>query len=188
MKAIKGSSVLSRYGLPASAILHLICNMKYRLLRGLKIAAALRYDYYHYNFENSCTSSIPVRLFKNNFNRFSPKVGATYNYRNVGVYAITAKVCTTTDQRTVYRCKNCLSGVRRHSGKIGRLVLYHSGIHLYADWAHFFEWPPMRSFLSKPDGSTENKNAGKPNIPVLNMASPGNHLVCNTGTFQCSQQ
>lgn len=56
--------------------------------KGLKVVAALRYDYYHYNFKNylppSASTGAPSTV--NNFSRLTPKLGFTYNYREMGFY------------------------------------------------------------------------------------------------------
>jgi iron complex outermembrane receptor protein len=57
--------------------------------RGFRLVAALRYDYFHYDFRNylppsASTGSADTR---NDFNRVTPKVGATYNYKGIGFYA-----------------------------------------------------------------------------------------------------
>jgi iron complex outermembrane recepter protein len=81
-------SVLSKY---STGINNLASYLHYEIspVAGLKITTALRYDYYHYNFNNS----LPPSAFtgspsaKDDFRRLTPKIGATYNYKSVGVYA-----------------------------------------------------------------------------------------------------
>lgn len=56
----------------------------------LRIVASLRYDYFHYGFDNylkpSAFSGSPDTI--NNFSRVSPKVGFTYNFSaRTGIYA-----------------------------------------------------------------------------------------------------
>ena len=80
-------SLLSNY---STGINNLASYANYELspAKGLKIVAALRYDYYHYNFQNylppSASTGSPSTI--NNFTRFTPKVGFTYNYKAVGFY------------------------------------------------------------------------------------------------------
>ncbi len=80
-------SVLSNY---STGINNLASYVNYELspAKGLKLVAAVRYDYYHYNFQNSlppsASSGAPSTI--NNFTRFTPKLGVTYNYQQVGFY------------------------------------------------------------------------------------------------------
>lgn len=80
-------SLLSNY---STGINNLATYLNYELspTKGLKIVAALRYDYYHYNFQNylppSASTGAPSTI--NDFTRFTSKVGFTYNYKLVGFY------------------------------------------------------------------------------------------------------
>lgn len=80
-------SALSNY---RTGISNLASYINYELspINRLKIIAALRYDFYHYDFQNhlppSASSGAPST--KNDFNKLTPKVGATYNYKQVGFY------------------------------------------------------------------------------------------------------
>ena len=80
-------SVLSNYKTAISNVASYI-NYDASLAKGLKLVAALRYDIYHYNFQNyltpSAVSGAPSTI--NNFSRFSPKIGLTYNYKSIGFY------------------------------------------------------------------------------------------------------
>lgn len=65
-------------------------NFEFSPLERLRIVASLRYDYFHYDFDNhlkpSAFSGSPDMA--NNFSRVSPKIGLTYNFLNrTGVYA-----------------------------------------------------------------------------------------------------
>jgi outer membrane receptor protein involved in Fe transport len=81
-------SVLSNY---STGINNLASYLNYELspAKGLKLVAAVRYDYYHYNFQNalppSASTGAPSTI--SDFTRFTPKLGLTYNYRQVGFYA-----------------------------------------------------------------------------------------------------
>lgn len=81
-------SSLSNY---STGINNLASYMNYEVspLKGLKIVAALRYDFYHYNFRNSLPPSALTGApsTTNDFNRLTPKLGFTYNYRQTGIYA-----------------------------------------------------------------------------------------------------
>jgi outer membrane receptor protein involved in Fe transport len=80
-------SVLSNYKTGIGNVASYI-NYDAHLTKGLKLIAALRYDLYHYNFQNylapSASSGAPSTI--NNFSRVTPKIGLTYNYKSVGFY------------------------------------------------------------------------------------------------------
>jgi outer membrane receptor protein involved in Fe transport len=65
-------------------------NFEFSPVGKLRIVASLRYDYFHYDFDNhlkpSSFSGSPDTL--NNFSRVSPKIGFTYNFSSrTGIYA-----------------------------------------------------------------------------------------------------
>jgi len=65
-------------------------NFEFSPLEKLRVVASLRYDYFHYGFDNhlkpSAFSGSPDTI--NNFSRISPKLGFTYNFSNrTGIYA-----------------------------------------------------------------------------------------------------
>jgi outer membrane receptor protein involved in Fe transport len=65
-------------------------NFEFSPIEKLRIVASLRYDYFHYGFDNhlkpSAFSGSPDTI--NNFNRVSPKIGFTYNLsKRTGIYA-----------------------------------------------------------------------------------------------------
>lgn len=65
-------------------------NFEFNPFQKLRVVTSLRYDFFHYNFNNhlmpSAYSGSPDTL--NNFKKFSPKVGFTYNFSNrTGIYA-----------------------------------------------------------------------------------------------------
>ena len=63
-------------------------NYEMNAAKGLKLVAGVRYDYYHYNFQNSLppSASTGAPSTINDFTRFTPKLGFTYNYQQVGFY------------------------------------------------------------------------------------------------------
>jgi outer membrane receptor protein involved in Fe transport len=81
-------STLSDY---ATAISNLASYVHYEIspLKGLKVVAALRYDFYHFDFNNhlSASASTGAPSTQTDFNRVTPKAGFTYNYKGIGVYA-----------------------------------------------------------------------------------------------------
>jgi outer membrane receptor protein involved in Fe transport len=81
-------SLLSNY---STGIDNVASYLNYEMspVKGLRVVTALRYDFYHYNFRNFLPSSASTGSAntKNDFNRITPKIGATYNYKGVGIYA-----------------------------------------------------------------------------------------------------
>lgn len=65
-------------------------NFEFNPLEKLRVVASLRYDFFHYKFDNhlkpSAFSGSPDTV--SNFSRVSPKIGFTYNFsRRSGIYA-----------------------------------------------------------------------------------------------------
>ncbi len=65
-------------------------NFEFNPLKKMRVVASLRYDYFHYVFDNhlkpSAFSGSPDTV--NNFSRISPKIGFTYNFSGrTGIYA-----------------------------------------------------------------------------------------------------
>lgn len=157
-------SALSQY---KTGITNLASYVHYEavLAKGLKLTAALRYDYYQYDFENS----LPPSAFtgapstKNNFKRFSPKIGATYNYKSVGLYANYSEGFVPPQISELY------TGVK--VPYLGPQTFFNYEVggwfslvknKLYAD----FSWYLLHGTneiisVKNDDGSTENQNAGK---------------------------
>lgn len=157
-------SVLSQY---KTGINNLASYVHYEaeVVKGLKLTAALRYDFYHYNFENA----LPPSAFTgapsttNNFKRFSPKIGATYNYKGVGLYANYSEGFVPPQISELY------TGVK--VPYLGPQTFYNYEVggwfsllknKLYADWSYYLLNGTNEIITVKnPDNSTENQNAGK---------------------------
>lgn len=157
-------SALSQY---KTGITNLASYVHYEaeLAKGLKLTAALRYDYYHYDFENS----LPPSAFtgapsnKNNFKRFSPKIGATYNYKGLGLYANYSEGFVPPQISELY------TGVK--VPYLGPQTFFNYEVggwfslvknKLYADWSWYLLHGTNEIISVKnDDGSTENQNAGK---------------------------
>lgn len=81
-------SFLSKYH---TGIVNLASYVDYECspARNLKFVLAVRYDAFQYYFINNipASSSVSTASTINYFGRFTPKLGLTYNYRKVGVYA-----------------------------------------------------------------------------------------------------
>ncbi len=64
-------------------------NFEFSPVTNLRIVASLRYDFFHYNFDNHLSPSAFSGSADtvNQFSRYSPKIGATYNFSNrMGLY------------------------------------------------------------------------------------------------------
>jgi hypothetical protein len=81
-------SFLSRY---KTGIVNLATYVDYEFnpVKNLKLVAALRYDAFQYYFINNApdSKSVSAASTVNNFGRLTPKLGLTYNYHNIGLYA-----------------------------------------------------------------------------------------------------
>ncbi|OQP59794.1 TonB-dependent receptor [Niastella populi] len=157
-------SVLSQY---KTGINNLASYLHYEaaIAKGLKLTAALRYDLYHYDFENA----LPPSAFtgapstKNDFNRFSPKVGATWNYKGTGIYANYSEGFVPPQISELY------TGVK--VPYLGPQTFYNYEVggwfsllknKLYADWSwYLLNGTNEIISVRNADGSTENQNAGK---------------------------
>lgn len=157
-------SVLSQY---TTGINNLASYIHYEaeLVKGLKLTAALRYDFYQYDFKNA----LPPAAYtgapstNNNFSRYSPKVGATYNYKGTGVYANYSQGFVPPQISELY------TGVK--VPYLGPQTFYNYEVggwfsllknKLYADWSwYLLNGTNEIISVKNVDGSTENQNAGK---------------------------
>jgi outer membrane receptor protein involved in Fe transport len=87
-EAAAADSFLSKY---KTGIINLASYLDYECspVRNLKFVIALRYDAFQYYFINNVpgSGSVSTASTVNRFDRFTPKLGFTYNYRNIGFYA-----------------------------------------------------------------------------------------------------
>lgn len=157
-------SMLSQY---KTGITNLASYVQYEaeLVKGLQLTAALRYDFYHYDFDNSLppSSFTGAPSTKNNFKRFSHKVGATYNYKGVGLYANYSVGFVPPQISELY------TGVK--VPYLGPQTFFNYEVggwfslvknKLYADWSWYLLHGTNEIISVKnADGSTENQNAGK---------------------------
>ena len=81
-------SLLSNYTTGISNIAGFM-NYEATPFKNIKFVMASRFDRFTYNFKNnlSATASSGAPSTTNNFDRFTPKLGFTYNINNVGFYA-----------------------------------------------------------------------------------------------------
>jgi iron complex outermembrane recepter protein len=157
-------SVLSQYKTNINNLASYV-HYEAELVKGLKLTAALRYDFYQYDFDNA----LPPSAFtgapstKNNFKRFSPKIGATYNYKGAGLYANYSEGFVPPQISELY------TGVK--VPYLGPQTFFNYEVggwfsllknKLYADWSwYLLNGTNEIISVKNADGSTENQNAGK---------------------------
>ncbi len=157
-------SVLSRYSTRISNIASYL-HAEAVPLKGLRLTAALRYDLYHYNFINS----LPPSAFtgapssRQHFNRLSPKLGLTYNYRGVGWYGNISEGFVPPQISELFTGTKVpyLDSQTFLNYEIGGWLSL-AGNKLYADWsAYLLNGTNEIISVRNADGSLENQNAGK---------------------------
>ncbi len=157
-------SLLSNY---ATGITNLASYVHYELtpFNGLRVVAALRYDLYHYNFRNhlppsASTGSADTR---NDFRRATPKLGLTYNYRNVGFYVNYSQGYVPPQVTELYNGVKVpyLQPQIFYNYEAGGWLSLLKG-KLYADWS-IYRLNGTNQIISvkQPDGTFLNQNAGK---------------------------
>ena len=160
----KTDSLLSNYKTGINNLAGYI-NYESSPVKGLKLVAALRYDRFHYNFQNflppSAATGAPSA--KNDFERFTPKIGFTYNYNQTGVYANYSQGYVPPQVTELF-----------NSVKVPYLLPqtffnYEIGgwfsllqTKLYADWSlYLLKGSNEIISVRQDDGSFQNQNAGK---------------------------
>ena len=159
-------SLLSNYKTGISNLASYI-NYDYSPVKGLKLVAALRYDHYHYNFANylppSAATGAPSTV--NDFNRVTPKLGATYNYRQIGFYANYSQGYVppqVTELFNSVKVPYLLPQTFFNYEVGGWLSLLQAT--LYADWSlYLLKGTNEIISVRQDDGSFQNQNAGKTN-------------------------
>ena len=157
-------SLLSNY---ATGIDNLASYVNYEMtpLKGLRVVAALRYDYYHYNFRNylSPSASTGAPDARNDFSRWTPKAGLTYNYRNTGIYFNYSQGYVPPQVTELYNGVKVpyLQPQTFYNYEVGGwLSLLENK--LYADWS-VYQLDGTNQIISvkQPDGTFLNQNSGK---------------------------
>jgi outer membrane receptor protein involved in Fe transport len=157
-------SALSNY---TTGISNLASYAQYEIspLKRLKLVAALRYDFYHYNFSNylppSASSGAPST--QNNFNRVTPKLGFTYNYNGIGFYGNYSQGYVPPQVTELF------NGVKVPYLQPQTFFNYEAGgwlslldNKLYADWSvYLMNGTNEIISVKQDDGSYLNQNAGK---------------------------
>jgi Outer membrane receptor proteins, mostly Fe transport len=156
-------SVLSNYTTDISNVASYL-HYEAKLLNGLKFTAALRYDYYKYNFDNNLPplSYTGAPDSKNSYNRFSPKIGFTYNYQGNGIYANYSQGFVPPQISELYTGVEVpyLDPQTFFNYELGGWfsLLKHR---LYANWSlYLLRGANEIISVRNPDGSTVNQNAG----------------------------
>jgi len=157
-------SLLSNY---STGITNAASYFNYEMspVKGLRLVAALRYDFFHYNFRNSLPSSASTGSVntRNDFNRVTPKVGATYNFKGVGFYANYSQGYVPPQVTDLY------NGVKVPYLKPQTFFNYEAGGWLwllkglvYADWSVYrLDGTNQIISVRQNDGTFINQNSGK---------------------------
>jgi len=157
-------SLLSNY---STGITNLAGYLDYEmtLFPGMKGVAALRYDHFHYGFRNflppSASTGAPDT--RNDFNRLTPKLGFTYNYKGIGFYANYSQGYVPPQVTDLY------NGVKVPYLRPQTFFNYEAGgwlallqNKLYADWSVYrMDGTNQIINVRQPDGTFINQNAGK---------------------------
>ncbi|HMH21399.1 MAG TPA: TonB-dependent receptor [Puia sp.] len=157
-------SLLSNY---STGISNLASYLDYELspFRGFRLVAALRYDFYHYTFRNelppSALTGAPSTA--NDFNRITPKLGFTYNYRQVGFYANYSEGYVPPQVTELFNSVKVpyLQPQTFFNYEIGGWLSLLEN-RLYADWSlYWLKGTNEIISVQQDDGSYQNQNAGK---------------------------
>ena len=141
-------------------------NFEFSPLEKLRVVTSLRYDYFHYNFDNSLRpssySGSPDTI--NQFSRISPKIGFTYNFSaRAGLYANYSQGFVPPQVTEMYKGVKVpeLQSSVFNNYEIGGWAGLVQDV-LSADIS-LYEMQGINEIVSVKldDGSTENRNAGK---------------------------
>lgn len=142
-------------------------NYDYSPVKGLKLVAALRYDHYHYNFTNylppSAATGAPSTV--NDFNRLTPRLGVTYNYRQTGFYANYSQGYVPPQVTELFNSVKVpyLLPQTFFNYEVGGWISLLQA-KLYADWSlYLLKGTNEIISVRQDDGSYQNQNAGKTN-------------------------
>lgn len=138
-------------------------NYEASLMKGLKLVAALRYDAFTYGFDTRINKGSPDTT--NKFNRVTPKIGLTYNYKGVGLYTnycegYVPPQLTELYSNSVSRIPTLLPQSFKNY-ELGGWVSIKSN-KLYIDWSlYLLEGTDEIISVRQPDNTSMNQNAGK---------------------------
>jgi outer membrane receptor protein involved in Fe transport len=129
-------------------------------LRGLKLVAAVRYDAFNYDFKNALRTGAPSSV--RTFDRVTPKLGFTYNYKGIGFYSNYSEGYVPPQITELFNSVLVpyLDPQTFKNYEIGGWFAL-GGDKLYADWS-MYNLQGTNEIISVklPDGSTQNQNAG----------------------------
>lgn len=141
-------------------------NFEFSPVEKLRVVASVRYDYFHYDFNNHLKPSAfsGAADTANNFSRLSPKIGFTYNFSNrTGIYANYSEGFVppqVTELYTGVKVPNLNPSVFYNYEVGGWVELVKNK--LYADIsAYQLEGTNEIVSVKMDDGSFANENAGK---------------------------
>jgi outer membrane receptor protein involved in Fe transport len=161
---VKTDSALSHY---ATDITNLASYLNYNqdIIKGLRLVAALRYDYYQYNYQNNLSSKSfsGAPSTKNQFQTVTPKLGLTYNYGSTGFYANYSQGFVPPQISELYQGVRVpyLSPQTFFNSEIGGWLELYKG-KIFADWS-VYSMKGTNEILSvlSDDGAFRNENAGE---------------------------
>jgi iron complex outermembrane receptor protein len=129
-------------------------------LKGLKLVAAVRYDAFNYDFKNALRTGAPSSV--RTFDRVTPKLGFTYNYKGIGFYSNYSEGYVPPQITELFNSVLVpyLDPQTFKNYEIGGWFAL-GGNKLYADWS-MYNLQGTNEIISVklPDGSTQNQNAG----------------------------
>jgi len=98
-----------------ASILNYAAYLQYEInpIEALKITAALRFDKFKYDYDNLAEGVAGPQDSKNNYDNFSPKLGANYNFsKNFGLYANYSNGFTPPQTSSLYRNSDTQEGAQ----------------------------------------------------------------------------
>ncbi len=128
--------------------------------KGFKVVAALRYDAFNYDFRNTLKSGAPSSI--RTFEKVTPKLGFTYNYKGIGFYSNYSEGYVPPQITELFNTilVPYLDPQTFKNYEIGGWISL-GGNKLYADWSIYkLEGTNEIISVKLPDGSTQNQNAG----------------------------
>jgi iron complex outermembrane receptor protein len=158
-------SILSQYRTKINNYAAFV-NFEFSPTEKLRIVASLRYDYFHYNFDNhlkpSAFSGSPDTV--NQFSRVSPKIGFTYNMSNkTGLYANYSQGFVppqVTEMYTGVKVPDLSPSVFYNYEVGGWMEIVKNKLSIDAS-AYKLDGTNEIISVRLDDGSTENRNAGR---------------------------
>ncbi len=133
--------------------------------KNLKLVAAVRYDAFQYYFINSLPTSTSVSTGStiNSFNRITPKLGLTYNYKGIGWYANYSEGYVPPQLTELYSSVKVAPYLLPQNFKNIELGGWVSVLKnkVYADWS-IYQLKGSNEIISvkQADNTTLNQNAG----------------------------